>query len=152
MGELTAAVAFCVATSWWMSRWFSCSSARRLSLSTGPPITALSCLFLWPSVQQMNIKSAPGSLWHWEEVTVWNMRLVKPRHPASKPCCVCWWWSRFRKEQRLLHLFVRVLSEFHLSNVQNSGFKSDRQHKIIRPTHFFLITYTEEPRHVFLEK
>lgn len=62
MGGLAAAVAFCVATSRWMSRWFSCSSARRLPLSTGPPITALGCLFRGPPKQQMHFKSALGKL------------------------------------------------------------------------------------------
>ena len=76
MGELTAAVAFCVATSWWMSRWFSCSSARRLSLSTGPPITALGCLFCGPPCNKwiLNLRRATSHTGKRLETEIWGRR------------------------------------------------------------------------------
>lgn len=114
MGELTAAVAFCVATSWWMSRWFSCSSARRLSLSTGPPITALSCLFCGPPCNKwiLNLRRATSHT-HTHagkrlQAEIWG-RLSPEilQGNISKKRLLLWWLliaRRCWKEKLLLHL------------------------------------------------
>lgn len=119
MGELTAAVAFCVATSWWMSRWFSCSSARRLSLSTGPPITALSCLFCGPPCNKwiLNLhratshtgKRLQSEIWAWWSPEVLQGNINKPSSSVVSA-------DGGGGREQLLHLFARELCEFQRPN------------------------------------